>query len=185
MASASINHLNNHGREDRFATPIVLPGKRYVWEAPYIILLKDKAQAATNAVAEVFHDSEIHKVMCATHALIIWFLKNTCKFWNPQGNRPLCIANINYRYKVLRHINLVPYACLLMLEKWVQVYKEPQVAHDWRKIWGSDILTWVESNQLHLTHFVVLFLVTITLWKQAMLRIRKVLYTRSLLSLTL
>ena len=104
MASASINPLNDHGRKDRFATPIVLPGERYVWEAPYIILLKDKAQAATNAVAEVFPDSEIHEVMCATHASIIWFSKNTCKFWNPHGNRPLCIADINYRYKVLGHI---------------------------------------------------------------------------------
>ena len=89
--------------------------------------------------------------MCVTHASIIWFSKNTCKFWNPQGNRPLCIADINYRYKVLGHINFVPYARRLMLEKWVQVYKEPQVAHDWRNVWGSDILTRVESNQLHLS----------------------------------
>ena len=149
--SASINPLNDHGREDRFAVPVVLPGESYVWETPYLVLLKDKAQAATKTVKEVFPDSEIHEVMCATHASIIWFSKNTSKFWNPQGNRPLCIANISYRYKVLGHINFVPYARRLMLEKWVQVYKEPQVAHNWRNVWGSDILTQVESNQAHLS----------------------------------
>ena len=81
MASASFNPLNDHGREDRFPTPVVPPGERYVFETPSIILLKDKAQAANNAIKEVFPDSEIHESMCMTHASIIWMSKNTQKFW--------------------------------------------------------------------------------------------------------
>ena len=150
MASASFNPLNDHGCEDRFSAPVVLPGERYVFETPYIILLKDKAQAATNAIKEVFPDSEIHECMCMTHASIIWMSKNTHKFCRPDVHRPECIADLNYRYKVLGHVNLVKVARRLMLEKWVQVYKEPQVAHDWRNSWGEDILTRVESNQQHL-----------------------------------
>ena len=67
--SASINKLNDHGREDRFLVPCLPIGELYEYDDNHIVVVKDKAQAATNAIAEVF-DAEIHEAMCVTHAAI-------------------------------------------------------------------------------------------------------------------
>ena len=71
--------LNELGREDRFPVPVLDPGERYHFDAPYIILLKDKAQAASNAIELVF-DAEIHVGMCVTHAAIRWMSTHAGKF---------------------------------------------------------------------------------------------------------
>ena len=146
MASASLNPLNEHGREDRFEVPNV---DYYVYDTEYVILLKDKAQAATNAIAEVFPDSEIHEAMCAVHASIRWFSAHAAKFVE-YGHKNMMISDINHHFKVLGHINFVAVCLRLMIEKWVQYLKEPTIARDWFASWGKDFLTRVQNCQEHL-----------------------------------
>ena len=89
MASALFNPLNDHGQEDFFSTPVVLPSERYVFKTPYIILLKDKAQAATNVIKELFPDFEIHECICMTHSSIIGWPRTPTS-----SGVPMCI-NLN------------------------------------------------------------------------------------------
>ena len=69
--SATINKLNEHGREDRFLVPALPVGELYKFDDDYIIVVKDRAQAATNVIAEIF-EAEIHEAMCVTHVAIRW-----------------------------------------------------------------------------------------------------------------
>ena len=144
--SASINRLNEFGREDRFLVPVVPPGQPYVWDSEYIVLVKDKAQAATNAIAEVFPEADLHEAMCIIHASIRWLSVNSGKFGDHRYKR-LCIIDINNGLKNLAHINFVEAAHRLMMQKWVISYQEPIVARDWSAAWGRDKLTRVENCQ--------------------------------------
>ena len=56
----------------------------------------------------------------------------------------------NWHFKIAGHVNLVLVLLRLMMEKWVQEYREPLVARDWLASWGEDILTRVQNCQLHL-----------------------------------
>ena len=138
--SATINRLNEFGREDRFLVPLVSPGEVYEWDSEYIVLVKDKAQAATNAIAEVFPESDIHEAMCIIHASIRWLSVNSGKFKDHLYKR-LCIIDINNGLKNVAHINFVEPARRLMMQKWVISYQEPIVARDWSAAWGKDHLT--------------------------------------------
>ena len=142
------NDLNVYGREDRFPVPDLPPGDTYVYDDDYIVILKDKAQAATNAISSVF-EGEIHEAMCVTHAAIRWMSTNAGKF-NHMPNKTKCINDINWHFKIAGHVNLVPVLLRLMMEKWVKEYGEPLVARDWLASWGEDILTRVQNCQLHL-----------------------------------
>ena len=145
-----MNKVNEHGREDRIPVPITLPGEDdWVLDTPYIVLLKDKAQAATNAITAVFPVSKVHEAMCLTHASIRWFSTNSNKFNNIRHKNP-CITDLQHPYKILCHINLVKEGRRLMLMKWVNTYNEPLVARDWDTSWGKDTLTRVENCQVHL-----------------------------------
>ena len=147
--SATINKLNEHGREDRFLVPVVPIGETYKFDDDYIVVVKDKAQAATNAIAYVF-DAKIHEAMCVTHAAIRWMSTNAGKFMS-QENKNRCIRDINHAFKIVSHIKFVAVARRLMMEKWVKVYGEPMVARDWLSSWGSDTLTRIENCQFHLS----------------------------------
>ena len=146
-----MDKVNEHGREHRIPVPITLPGEDdWVLDTPHIVLLKDKAQAATNAVKAVFPVSKVHEAMCLTHASIRWFSTNSNKFDNIRHKNP-CITDLQHRYKILCHVNLVKEGRRLMLLKWVNTYKEPLVARDWDTSWGKDTLSRVENCQVHLT----------------------------------
>ena len=128
--SASINNLNKFGREDRFLVPVLPPGEAYVWDSEYIVLVKDKAQAATNVIADVSPEAEIHEAICVIHASIRWLSVNSGKFSNNRY-KCLCIIDINNGLKNVAHINFVEAAHGLMMQKWVISYQEPTVARDW------------------------------------------------------
>ena len=149
MASAKHHPLNEHGREDRFEVPSLFPGEDYVYDADYVIVLKDKAQAATNAIADVFQ-AEVYEAMCVTHASIRWFSVNASKFHDIR-NKNRCINDINHAYKILGHVNFVEVGRRLLMEKWVNEYREPLVARDWLASWGNDHLTRVENCAEHLS----------------------------------
>ena len=143
-----MNDLNEHGREDRFLVPSIPIGESYQYDDDYIIVVKDKAQAATNAIAAVF-EAELHEAMCVTHAAIRWMSTNAGKFMNKE-NKNKCIRDINHAFKIVAHIKFVGVARRLMMEKWVKSYGEPLVARDWAASWGCDILTRIENCQFHL-----------------------------------
>ena len=140
--------LNDLGREDRIPVPVLDPGEKYRFDSEYIIVLKDKAQAATNAIESVF-DAEIHVGMCATHAAIRWMSTHAGKF-RDHTNKSRCINDINWAFKIVGHVNLIPELRRMMMLKWVQTYGEPLVARDWMGVWGEDQLTRVENCQVHL-----------------------------------
>ena len=148
MASATFHPLNEHGREDRFVVPSLFPGEDYVFDADHIIVVKDKAQAATNAIGNVFN-GKVYEAMCVTHASIRWFSVNASKF-HDIANKNRCVNDINHAYKILGHVNFVEVGRRLLMEKWVNVYREPLVARDWLASWGSDHLCRVENCAEHL-----------------------------------
>lgn len=107
----------NWTREDHFEVPNWFQGEDYVFDADYIIILKDKAQAATNAIVDVFQ-AEVYKAMCVIHAAIRWFSVNASKFHDIR-NKNRCINDINHAYKILGHVNFVEVGHRLLMGKLV------------------------------------------------------------------
>ena len=138
------------GREDAFPVPKVPAGKRYEFKPRHtLVLIKDSASAATRAAEIVWPDTVIHEAECMTHADILWSGNNASKF-RKQQNKKAISRDLQYRYKVIGHINLVPYAKVKMEEKWRKERKEPEVADGWFSSWRNSNLTRIENCQEHI-----------------------------------
>ena len=99
-----------NGREDRIPVPKVEEGTK--WElipTDKVVVIKDSAPAASNAVAKVWEDYEVHVATCCTHADIRWRSNYSGKF-NDREKSQVVSADFQYRYKLLGHINLLPVA---------------------------------------------------------------------------
>ena len=136
-----------NGREDRIPVPKVQEGGKWEWvPTDKVVVIKDSAPAAANAMGKVWEDYEIHVATCCTHADIRWCSNNSGKFKDRQKSKVVS-ADIQHCYKLLGHINFLPVAQRLMRKKWMEQLGETSVARDWFNQWGQEKITRVENCQ--------------------------------------
>ena len=138
--------MDDTGREDSYSAPKVTPGEHYQF---VLVLVKDSALAATCAAEVIWHNTKIHEASCTTHANILWSNNNAAKFRKIKNMKAIS-RDIQYRYKVIGHINPIPESKLLMRLKWEKVLKEKDVTAAWFASSENAILTRVHNCQEHL-----------------------------------
>ena len=134
-------------REDSFDLPAPGPTP-WKWEPAVgkkLVVMKDYALAASNAVKEVWEGTDILVGTCAYHASARWLDTKGRKLLRDHDNRALMMADFEL-FKNCPHLHLVEVLQVAMIGKWAKVYKEPVVAKEWEKVWAACIMTRVELN---------------------------------------
>ena len=131
-------------REDKFLLPTLEEGERWTWSPPTagkIVIMKDAALAASNAIKKVWPTEEVVVGTCAYHASSRWF---DTKYKNLESR-----DSMQKDFEILKncpHLHLVPILHREMLSKWKTVYKQKKVADEWSKSWSSTHFTRIELN---------------------------------------
>ena len=128
------------GRQDRVPVPKMAPdGSNWEWNPRNtIVVIKDAAPAAANALSNVWPSYDIHVGTCCTHADCRWMSNNIGKFKDGEKSKVFS-ADIQYKYKLLGHVNLIDEAQRMMREKWSRTLKEADGSS------GSNSLFWIPN----------------------------------------
>ena len=135
-------------REDKFDLPVLPTGTTWKWEPQTghkIVVMKDYALAASNAVQKLWEGSEVFVGTCSYHASARWLDTKGRMLLRDKENRSLMMADFE-KYKNCPHKDLVEYLLVSMVQKWIQVYNEPHTADAWDKVWSLCAMTRVEIN---------------------------------------
>lgn len=121
------------------------------WEWTFLkklIIQKDYALAATNAVKDIWDPSnnKFIKGMCSVHASTRWFSNNPKYFNNKGKDRSLPLQKDIKLFKIVPCIHMVPLLRKKMMDRWKNIHKEPVVAEHWMKSWEGSTITRVEMS---------------------------------------
>ena len=136
----------------------LLPPPSDSWEWRVVVLMKDKAAAAGNAMVRVFGrrsgsspgstadaDNFVFDgvFMCERH-VEGWLEK--IKFVDSDLNRSTTLADLDSKKRFVTNVDLVPLVNALMLAKWTNFMGESEVAAAFDKVWSSTKHTRIEIN---------------------------------------
>lgn len=137
-------------REDSFALPVLGPHEKWEWVPKHdmkLVVMKDFALAASNAVKDVWEDDDVLIGTCSWHAGSHWVEDTGKKFLIKKENKSL-IKNDLEALKNCPYSHLVELYTNQMLLKWKTVYKEQAISEKWQ-FWVNQksIMTRIQLNE--------------------------------------
>lgn len=114
------------------------------------IVMQDRAGASWRAFQQVFPDCNLMRAMCAVHvqrSLEKGIGEETKGRWNDrQTNYDLAHNDIEKLKSGLCFAGLGPIVFRLMMQKWKEFYREPDIAQAFSEVWGDCVFTRAEVN---------------------------------------
>ena len=136
-------------RGNDFCLPDLEPGQKWRWEPTgnrRIVVMKDAALAASNAISTVWEGKEVLVGMCSYHASARWIdAGNGKKYLKKKENRKKILMDFQ-AFKNCPHEHLVEIYQQAMVDKWSKVHGEKKFAEEWMASWGEQIVTRIQLN---------------------------------------
>lgn len=144
-----LGHGGDAPREDSFLLPSLPPGEKWEWKPPpgkRLVVMKDAALAATNAVAKVWPKADVVVSTCAVHACNRWLdTAGRTHLKQPKQWKDKMIQDFEI-FKNCPYIGLVDIVREAMVSKWTKRYKEGAAAKAWNAFYSGHIMTRIQLN---------------------------------------